>query len=535
MAEHNPHIIARHVLELAVPSVALASEVQEAAAHCLRARAMTAIESLFDRFGGPGQVLRLERLEIDLGHLAGNDWQQQFETRLIAQLTESLRQVTVNKPTHSSQSESGQGTAFEQLLYFLRHGRLPWWGDSPPANWPHQLLQTLEPSQWQALAATLVRNEHAQRRVIHALADEALSSLLSRHAGLHAVQRLFTLWCPANQSPAQQQTWRTQFWLAVLDTVTATDAPERGVTIMKRLLRLRPGFAAPPPPFAAPPGAAQIMPSLPSPWQEWLAAAWQVSKTPDAKAPDVPSRTQDTRSIAATTNSAHDEAGAPQRAPIQNQGSSIHNGLPFTFSTNHKEPSDSDHSGEIIPLRTRTDTPAARGNNHPAQLDEVIYLNGAGCIILHPFLEELFRSNGLLEKRRFPDDAARERAVRLLGHLTFGDRTAPEYELLLPKLLCGMPWEHTLAPGEITAEERTTCDELLYAVLKHWRALKSNSTEWLREQFFLRAAKLEQLNGDWRLTIERRAQDVLLDQLPWGLGVVDLPWWQGLIYVHWMK
>ena len=166
---------------------------------------------------------------------------------------------------------------------------------------------------------------------------------------------------------------------------------------------------------------------------------------------------------------------------------------------------------------------------------EAIYLNGAGCIILHPFLEELFRSNDLLAVSAFCNAAARERAVRLLAYLTFGDELTPEYELLLPKLLCGMAWEEPLAPIELTDAERTACDQLLRAVLTHWRALKSNSIDWMREQFFLRAAKLERLESHWRLTVERRAQDVLLDGLPWGLGVVGLPWMQGRVYVHWMK
>jgi hypothetical protein len=169
------------------------------------------------------------------------------------------------------------------------------------------------------------------------------------------------------------------------------------------------------------------------------------------------------------------------------------------------------------------------------QEGEAIYLNGAGCIILHPFLEELFRSNDLLAGRAFRDAAARELAVRLVAYLTFGNELTPEYDLLLPKLLCGMAWEEPLAPIELTDAERTACDQLLHAVLRHWHALKSSSTVWMREQFFLRAAKLEPLDSDWRLAVERRAQDALLDRLPWGLGVIDLPWRSGRIFVYWMK
>jgi len=71
-------------------------------------------------------------------------------------------------------------------------------------------------------------------------------------------------------------------------------------------------------------------------------------------------------------------------------------------------------------------------------------------------------------------------------------------------------------------------------VLQHWTALRSSSPEWLRAQFFLREGKLERADSGWLLTIERHAQDVLLARLPWGFGVVGLPWLTDRIFVHWL-
>jgi hypothetical protein len=169
----------------------------------------------------------------------------------------------------------------------------------------------------------------------------------------------------------------------------------------------------------------------------------------------------------------------------------------------------------------------------PLQEGEAVYLEGAGAVILHPFLEELFRSCALLQERTFRDAAAQYRAVYLLGYLTFGSEEVREYDLLLPKLLCGLPWEEPLPPGRLTAEERAACEELLRAVLSHWSVLKSNSPAWMREQFFLRQGKLERVDANWRLTVEHRLQDVLLARLPWGIGFIRLAWMQGGLYVRW--
>jgi hypothetical protein len=195
------------------------------------------------------------------------------------------------------------------------------------------------------------------------------------------------------------------------------------------------------------------------------------------------------------------------------------------------------------PLQEGGDTPEAYSGQAgerqhvttPLQEGEAVYLQGAGAVILHPFLEELFRSRALWQGRAFRDAAAQYRAVYLLSYLTFGSDAVPEYDLLLPKLLCGLPWQEPLPPGQLTAEERAACEELLRAVLSYWSVLKSNSPAWMREQFFLRQGKLERVDANWRLTVEHRLQDVLLTRLPWGVGLIRLPWMQGLLYVRWTE
>jgi hypothetical protein len=76
---------------------------------------------------------------------------------------------------------------------------------------------------------------------------------------------------------------------------------------------------------------------------------------------------------------------------------------------------------------------------------------------------------------------------------------------------------------------------VLRAVLEHWKALRSSSPDWLRDQFLLREGKLEAVDSGHLLTIERRAQDVLLAHLPWGFGVVGLPWSTDRIFVRWLE
>jgi Contractile injection system tape measure protein len=166
--------------------------------------------------------------------------------------------------------------------------------------------------------------------------------------------------------------------------------------------------------------------------------------------------------------------------------------------------------------------------------DEAIYLGGVGAILVHPFLEQLFRERGLLEGRSFRGLEAGDRAVHLIGFVTFGRVDVAEYELVLAKVLCGVELEEPLEPVQLE-DDVAACEALVRAVLAHWTALRSSSPEWLREQFFLREGKLEDLDSGRRLTIERHAQDVLLARLPWGCCVVALPWLSERILVHWLE
>ena len=164
---------------------------------------------------------------------------------------------------------------------------------------------------------------------------------------------------------------------------------------------------------------------------------------------------------------------------------------------------------------------------------EGLYVTGTGMVLLHPFLGELFTHLGLVDEGRFVDEDARQVAVQVLGYLAFGSEGRVEEVLILAKLLCGMPLDEVLLPVNLSAAALEGADELLAAVLKHWAALKTSSVPWLREQFILRTGKLQQVDAGWKLVVENRAQDVLLAKLPWGFGVISLPWMDDMLHVSW--
>lgn len=168
--------------------------------------------------------------------------------------------------------------------------------------------------------------------------------------------------------------------------------------------------------------------------------------------------------------------------------------------------------------------------------DDARYLQLAGLVLLHPFLPAFFQALNLLDAsgKQFRDSAAQERAIHLLYYLGAGATEPPEYELELPKLLCGLPLEEPVARYiNLTEQETTEANTLLQSVITHWQVLKNTSPAGLREAFLQRDGKLSRMENGWKLLVERKAQDVLLGRLPWGIGVVKLPWMGEMVWVEW--
>jgi hypothetical protein len=173
---------------------------------------------------------------------------------------------------------------------------------------------------------------------------------------------------------------------------------------------------------------------------------------------------------------------------------------------------------------------------HQLAIPEKVSINvsNGGLVLLWPFLTRYFEMLGLADKGAFVDETARSRSVYLLQYLVCGKHEAPERELALNKLLCGMPFaqplESVAAPAE---EEKRIGRDLLKAVIQRWDALGNTSVEELQESFLMREGRLLCDQGAATLTMSRRAFDGILVRVPWDFDSPQLPWLAQVLLVYW--
>jgi hypothetical protein len=165
---------------------------------------------------------------------------------------------------------------------------------------------------------------------------------------------------------------------------------------------------------------------------------------------------------------------------------------------------------------------------------EEYFINNAGLVILSPFLKQMFASLNLCRKKHFRSELEQMHAVLLSQYLVTGATKIAEHELPLNKILCGLPLNKTL-PAEFNPSEKEAkrCDELLHSVLEYWAELKSTSAEALRHTYIIRNGKLIDKEDYWLLIVEYKTYDIMLQFLPWTIGVIYLPWMKKRLMVEW--
>ena len=184
-------------------------------------------------------------------------------------------------------------------------------------------------------------------------------------------------------------------------------------------------------------------------------------------------------------------------------------------------------------LKSENDVKAEKQGSDNVE-DEAIYISNAGLVLVHPFLQSLFEQLELTKENTWIDRPSQLQAVMVSEFIVTGSNEFEEFNLMLNKILCGIDLEENVITEIVINDQiREECEVLLNEVITHWSVLRNTSIEGLRETFLQRSGKLSKVDNGWLLQVEQKSVDVLLNNLPWGIGTVKLPWMSEMLYVEW--
>lgn len=166
--------------------------------------------------------------------------------------------------------------------------------------------------------------------------------------------------------------------------------------------------------------------------------------------------------------------------------------------------------------------------------NDQIGVQNAGLILLHPFLKQFFTTTGIVGKQGILAPENFDLAVHSLHFLATGNENTFEGNLIMEKFLCGVPLKMPVQKMSLLTEStKIEANELLSEVVRNWPALKNTSSDGLRQLFIQRDGKLIQEDAKYRLIVERKAQDVLLEKLNWNIALIKLPWISKILFTEW--
>ncbi|RJE76942.1 hypothetical protein BGP78_01460 [Pseudoalteromonas sp. MSK9-3] len=174
----------------------------------------------------------------------------------------------------------------------------------------------------------------------------------------------------------------------------------------------------------------------------------------------------------------------------------------------------------------------------PHQDDEPLTFD-IGLVILWPFLPTLFSKLQLLHPSehelagQFVNNEAQMQAHAALCYIANID---PLIEVSLTvNALLGLPlYQQPEQAIELDDAAMNAIDAMLNALVSRWEVLKGMPKEELIRMFIAREGTVENTDTGCHICAVTMPQDVLMSKLPWGLGMVQLPWLgKALLHIEW--
>lgn len=476
------HLVKKQTIELFMPKDLDAFGMQHLAGKHVNNEVLLLLEQVFDELCDDGTLIEIDRLEINIGEVSEKDmrqqkWNEEILTRIRKQLYVKIgKDGKESGGTGHKRAPAALGVV-RQWLFYMRKGYLPWNALQINEVWYQQVLEAL---------AVDVAGTAALKKMI---ADDAR---VSRRIVLQHTEA---------------------FLVALLKIITATNQdslPAAIAELQGLAIRLQ-GETLP---------ASDTQTVRNNIWQQLI----QFSITTGG---------MDTRRLIEKIL-VENFSATNQWQELLSYASSC---LPVILPVMKRIAENIEQPVNEKPNKRSTDNKTDKEisvENDDAIDEDGMFVQHAGLVLVHPFISRLFKKLELVNEGKFETALKQQKALYVLYYLATGIPSAEEHELVVAKILCNWPLDMPVEKNIMLTEgEMEEADNMLEAAIGQWTVLKSTSLDGLREGFLQRSGKITKRNDKLYLQVEATAIDVLLDQLPWNMGMIKLPWMKNLLWVEW--
>ena len=135
----------------------------------------------------------------------------------------------------------------------------------------------------------------------------------------------------------------------------------------------------------------------------------------------------------------------------------------------------------------------------------------------------------------FVSHESQNRALYLLHYVIFNSADFSEYTLTLNKILVGLPIAHPVQPiTTITSAEIELSQSMLEGFRSNWSKMQSSSIVAIQETFLKREGILMMREEEYGIQVEKKAVDVLMQDIPWNFNLIALPWMSKPLRIAWL-
>ncbi len=465
-----------------------------------------ALDKEFDQIAGSDTTVVIDSLILDCGYLTGENWEEKLLQSLLEQVRKELASPSSSqKPKYFTK----EAKANEMFFFFLEKGYFPW---NSPFYSPYEVEKSIviNTSFLEKLNFSVLKSSFVRDRLFLSFSTLFISKIVEFISSVSnpRISQIYHYF----QKKREEEVLKK----LILEFLSAASKKQEipNDALLKVLI------------YNTPLKSISLLPELLAPelikdkaFQREFSKIISFSKDPEFS--------NKIRLLIKALSMDYPEIFKNINFPTdKKEPKSTKATLQKSPETETKRP---ELSSEEIPLATNQDLVENSLNS-----EEEIFIENAGLILLHPFIDRLLTNLRLVKNGKFEDPSHQNLAAKVLQFLVFGENELTENFFVLNKILCGMGIVEVVdLSQEISLESKKECAELLQTVLGHWTVLKNTSVEGLRETFLQRSGKLSRVDKGWKLTVERKTVDILLDKLPWGIGLVKLPWMAEMMYVDW--